>query len=100
MQRDDEAFAGILPSEAEALRALLPAGRDFLALSALDAATLLLRLGEARVSRSATYHRAKADAKITRTAEALALKLDGMSAGEREELFAALRRDPSLVNKE
>lgn len=94
MPDGDEDFAGIAPSEAETLRALLPGGRDFLRLPDLDAATLLMRLGEARVSRAAVFHRAKADARITRTAEALALKLDGMSEAEREELFAALRRSP------
>lgn len=83
---------GISPEEAEALRAQCPGGRDFLALSELEVANLLMRLGEARVSRSAAFHRAKSLRKVTTLAQNLALRLDGMGEAERAELSAALRR--------
>lgn len=84
-------MSGILPEEAEALREQLPAGRDFLGLSALEGANLLLRLGNARTARAKVFADAQRGKKVAKVAEALALQLDGMTAEEKAELAAVLR---------
>lgn len=92
MEEREDDFAGISPSEAEALRALLPKRKDFLALSSREGVELLRRLAKDRVTRNTAYHRTKATSRIGKMAETLGLRLDGMNDEERQALFAALMR--------